>query len=91
MDNGIPREEIPWFPRVDANRCNGCGVCITFCHNKVYRERSGKADVVDPYGCVVGCTGCLSQCPAQAISFPSLAEFRDAMRSIRARHGQGVR
>ena len=63
MYSGIPREEIPWFPLVDADRCTGCGICITFCHNKVYRERDGKADVVDPYSCVVGCTGCLPPVP----------------------------
>ena len=89
--NGIPRKEIPWFPRVDANRCTGCGVCISFCPSKVYRERDGKPEVVDPYGCVVGCSGCIPQCPAQAISFPSLAELRDVLKSLRAKYGQGAR
>ncbi len=25
---GIPREQIPWYPTVDEDLCNGCGVCI---------------------------------------------------------------
>ena len=88
MYNGIPREKIPWFPRVDANRCNGCGICISFCPSKVYREKDGKAEAVNPYGCVVGCSGCVPQCPSQAISFPTLTELRDALKSLRVKHEQ---
>ena len=88
MYRGIPREMIPWFPRVDADLCTGCGVCISYCPSGVYRERDGKAEATDPYGCVVGCSGCMSQCPSQAISFPTLAGLRDALKSLRAKYGQ---
>jgi NAD-dependent dihydropyrimidine dehydrogenase PreA subunit len=91
MYKNLPREEIPWFPRVDMERCTGCGVCIGFCHNKVYRERNGKPEVADPYGCVVGCSGFASQCPAQAISFPSLVEIRDILKPLRTKYGEKAR
>jgi len=91
MYNGISREEIPWFPRVDSNRCTGCGVCISFCPNKVYRERDGKPEVIDPYACVVGCSGCVSQCASQAISFPPLTELRDVLRTLGKKHAKEAR
>lgn len=91
MYNGIPREEIQWFPTVDAERCTGCGVCISFCPSKVYQEKDGKASVTNPYGCVAGCSGCVFQCPAQAIAFPSLAALREDLKALRAKHEQQVR
>ncbi|RMF00790.1 MAG: hypothetical protein D6768_11995, partial [Chloroflexi bacterium] len=27
--HGIPREEIDWYPTVIAERCIGCGLCVT--------------------------------------------------------------
>jgi len=85
---GIPREEIPWFPQVDEAKCTGCGVCVGFCQYGVYEQKEGKARVVNPYGCVVGCSGCISQCPEGAISFPSLTSLRELLRSLRATYGQ---
>jgi NAD-dependent dihydropyrimidine dehydrogenase PreA subunit len=40
--------------------------------------------VVNPYSCIVGCTGCMAQCPAGAISFPTLVELREMLRELRA-------
>ncbi len=91
MYNGLPREEIPWFPRVDSKRCTGCGTCIRICPNKVYRERDGKPEVADPFGCVVGCSGCVPQCPGQAISFPSLIELRDVLKSLETKYAKKAR
>jgi len=25
---GVPREEIEWNPRIDKNKCVGCGMCV---------------------------------------------------------------
>lgn len=84
--HGIPREEIPWFPRVDEEKCTGCGACVKFCQKGVY-ILDDKAEVVNPYRCVVSCTGCFSQCKEGALSFPTLVELRDVMKGLRQKHG----
>jgi len=84
--HGIPREEIPWFPRVDDERCTGCGACVKFCQKGVY-VLDDKAKVANPYRCVVSCTGCLSQCKDGALSFPTLIELRDLMKALRQKYG----
>jgi len=70
---GIPRKEIPWFPSIKDDDCDGCGTCIEFCKLGTYSYDDGKdkAKVSRPYNCVVGCNGCEDKCPNEAISFPS--------------------
>jgi NAD-dependent dihydropyrimidine dehydrogenase PreA subunit len=74
---GISREEIPWFPTIDAEKCIGCRDCITICKNDVlaFDEAVQKSTVVHPYNCVVECRTCARLCPAEAISFPDAAGF----------------
>lgn len=84
--HGIPREEIPWFPRVDVEKCTGCGSCVEFCQKKVY-ALDDKAVVANPFRCVVSCTGCLTKCPEGALSFPSMVELRDVMKALRKKYG----
>jgi NAD-dependent dihydropyrimidine dehydrogenase PreA subunit len=68
---GYPREQIPWFPTVAAELCDGCGICLVMCRNHVFGERSdGKPEVVGPFRCEVGCRSCADQCAPCAISFP---------------------
>jgi NAD-dependent dihydropyrimidine dehydrogenase PreA subunit len=86
----IPREKIPWFPTVNNDLCSGCGKCVDFCPNDVYSLEEA-AKVKNPYDCVVGCSGCKGQCPEGAISFPSLTELRDILRSLRTKYGQEAR
>lgn len=78
----IPRERIQWFPRIDPELCTGCGVCVEFCHQGVLSS-DDDVRVVSPYSCIVGCTGCMSQCPEGAISFPTLIELREMLRKLR--------
>ena len=80
--HGIPREAIQWFPRIDLELCTDCGACFKFCKRGVYTfDESVK--VTNPYRCVVTCTGCKTQCTEEAISFPSLVELRDELKSLR--------
>lgn len=72
--NGIPRNEVPWYPRIDPEKCRNCGVCVEFCSHGAYERDpvSGKPVVKNPFNCVVGCSGCKPQCPVGAIEFPPL-------------------
>ncbi|MFN6954852.1 MAG: hypothetical protein ACK4PG_08660 [Acetobacteraceae bacterium] len=70
--HGIPREEIPWFPTVDAEACIGCQLCYVTCGRSVYEMREGTAVAADAMECVVGCSTCGNICPTGAISFPKL-------------------
>lgn len=71
----IPRENIDWFPSVNASHCNGCGKCVDVCPRDVYTCEEGKVKVSHPYRCVVLCTHCVAKCPQQAISFPERESY----------------
>jgi len=69
--NGIPREQIAWFPVLDESLCDGCDKCLRFCANGVYaRHESGTVHVVQPMNCTVGCDACARLCQHKAIAFP---------------------
>jgi NAD-dependent dihydropyrimidine dehydrogenase PreA subunit len=68
--HGIPREEIPWYPTVDADTCIGCTLCYATCGRLVYEMQDNKAVAARPLNCMVGCSTCGTVCPVEAISFP---------------------
>lgn len=70
MWHGIPRQDIPWYPTVDAETCIGCTLCFASCGRGVYDMRDNKAVVENPLNCMVGCSTCGTVCPVEAISFP---------------------
>jgi len=70
--HGIPRDEIPWFPTVDAETCIGCQLCYVTCGRGVYEMHEGVAVAAEPMECAVGCSTCGNICPTNAISFPTL-------------------
>jgi ferredoxin len=70
--HGIPREDVPWSPTVDAAACIGCQLCYVTCGRNVYEMHDRVADAVAPLDCMVGCSTCANICPTKAITFPSL-------------------
>jgi NAD-dependent dihydropyrimidine dehydrogenase PreA subunit len=88
---GIPRELIPWAPRVDEDKCIGCGDCLETCANGVFLldDVAGKMCVVQPDNCVVLCDKCAELCNEEAITFPDKAETRALLqRLIRERRAR---
>ncbi len=71
---GVPREQIPWHPTLDGEKCIGCRKCFEFCSHGVYTwdAAADRPVVAEPFQCVVGCSNCMHQCEEGAISFPPL-------------------
>ena len=53
---------------IDEEKCNGCGLCATACHEGAIDMVNGKAKLVRENFCD-GFGDCLPSCPAGAISF----------------------
>lgn len=54
-------------PIVDAEKCTGCGTCVTVCPQGVFEIQGDKAVVVKPEECI-GCRACEAACPSGAIT-----------------------
>ena len=42
---GIPREKIPWNPKIDYEKCITCGKCVDYCHGMgayKFEEKDGQ-------------------------------------------------
>jgi NAD-dependent dihydropyrimidine dehydrogenase PreA subunit len=69
---GYPREQIPWYPTVNEDLCNGCNACLKLCSvGALAPTDDGKVRVSDPFACVVGCSSCANLCKPGAIVFPA--------------------
>lgn len=58
---------------IDKEKCNGCGLCVTACHEGAIGLVQGKAALLHEHYCD-GLGDCLPACPMDAISF----EMREA-------------
>ncbi|MHB1314230.1 MAG: ATP-binding protein [Christensenellales bacterium] len=59
-----------WYPVIDYTECAECGACVDMCRHGVYdKAKAPTPVVVFPDGCIEGCKGCGSQCPAGAIQY----------------------
>jgi len=89
MQPQVPREMIPWFPKIDYDSCIGDRACLDFCKSGVYSwdESLERPLVQNPYNCVVGCNACAQICPVEAIHFPAKEELRVTIRGVRAAQG----
>jgi len=54
--------------RIDEDKCIGCGLCVSACHEGVIGLVDGKARLLQEDHCD-GLGNCLPVCPVQAISF----------------------
>ncbi len=54
--------------KIDEEKCNGCGVCATACHEGAIEMIDGKAKLTREDYCD-GLGDCLPSCPTNAISF----------------------
>lgn len=79
----VPREEIPWFPVIKPELCNGCGDCKVLCKPGVFElgepDPTGihrpKLVVAHPMNCLVLCDRCVPICTSGAIVLPKKEEF----------------
>ena len=60
--------------KIDQEKCNGCGLCVTACHEGAIGMKEGKAVLLRDDYCD-GLGDCLPACPTGAISF----EEREAL------------
>ena len=79
---GIPRYQVPWFPTIAEDLCDGCGQCVEFCSYGVFALDEGKelVEVIEPLNCLVGCDACARICRQRAIVFPPRASLRGLRR-----------
>lgn len=54
--------------KIDRDRCNGCGLCASACHESAITIVGGKAELISESFCD-GLGDCLPACPEGAISF----------------------
>ncbi len=52
--------------KIDEEKCNGCGICITACHEGALQLIDGKAKLISESYCD-GLGACLPECPTGAI------------------------
>lgn len=65
--------------KIDEEKCNGCGICVSACHEGAIGMVNGKAKLMRDDYCD-GLGDCLPGCPVNAISFEEreAAEYDEA-------------
>jgi ferredoxin len=56
-------------PKVDKEKCIGCGLCASICPDVFKIQDDGKSHVINPKGCSkCNCKEAADSCPVSAIS-----------------------
>jgi NAD-dependent dihydropyrimidine dehydrogenase PreA subunit len=82
--------------KIDEEKCNGCGICITACHEGAIEIINGKAKLISDIYCD-GLGDCLKGCPVDAIEIieREAGEYSDEavqkLKEEKAEAGQNVR
>jgi ferredoxin len=75
---------------VDEGKCNGCGACVTGCHEGALRVIDGKARLISDLLCD-GLGACIGGCPRGAIKIEERAsepyDQAKAVKGATAKHG----
>jgi ferredoxin len=72
LDRPIDHVQTTFRAKIDADLCNGCGLCEERCQMKALGEDDTEY-VVDEVRCI-GCGLCISECPLGAVSLVELAD-----------------
>ncbi|MCD6585941.1 MAG: 4Fe-4S binding protein [Desulfobacteraceae bacterium] len=56
-----------FIPKVDSEKCIGCGECVDVCPVEVYELQDEKSVPVNAEECV-GCESCIEVCEQDAIT-----------------------
>lgn len=54
-------------PKVDLEKCTGCGACVDVCPSEVLEIENDKCKVSRPDDCT-DCGSCVDECPEGAIT-----------------------
>lgn len=86
---GVAREKIPWWPNIDASKCDGCSGefdCLKFCPHQVYKPSADSRliEVENKFNCVVFCRACQKMCPKDALSFPNKSDILKTIKEARS-------
>ena len=56
-------------PKVDKEKCTGCGTCVALCPEVFVIGEDGKSEVKNPEGCEeCDCQSAVESCPEDAIT-----------------------
>jgi len=74
--------------KINADKCNGCGLCVDACHEGAIAMVNGKAKLMRDDYCD-GLGDCLPACPTRAITFEEREAAAYDEAAVKAKQAQG--